>query len=152
ALPGSDRSPVLGRGRRTDPLDLATAKERDVLMTEVVGVDPHVSVVFTRAGSIAYDYLVLATGIEYNYFGHEEWKAIAPGIASGDDAERIGGKILTAFEPAERLASSGEADASILHELLTFVQVGAGTAGVEMAGTMAEMARMALAEDFRHID
>jgi NADH dehydrogenase len=69
-----------------------------------------------------------------------------------DDADRIRGKILTAFESAEQLAASGKADASMLHELLTFVQVGAGTAGVEMAGTMAEMARMALAEDFRHID
>ena len=58
-------------------------------MTEVVGVDAHASVVFTRAGRIAYDYLVLATGIEYNYFGHEEWKALAPGLASVDDADRI---------------------------------------------------------------
>jgi NADH dehydrogenase len=108
--------------------------------------------VFTSEGTVAYDYLVLATGIEYNYFGHEEWKALAPGLASVDDADRIRGKILTAFESAEELAASGKADASILHELLTFVQVGAGTAGVEMAGTMAEMARLALAEDFRHID
>jgi NADH dehydrogenase len=131
---------------------LRRQKNVTVLMTEAVGVDPHASVVFTRSGRVAYDYLVLATGIEYNYFGHEEWKALAPGLASVDDAERIRGKILTAFESAERLAASGKADASILHELLTFVQVGAGTAGVEMAGTMAEMARMALAEDFRHID
>jgi len=131
---------------------LRRQKNATVLMTEVVGVDPRARVVFTRAGRVAYDYLVLATGIEYNYFGHEEWKAIAPGLASVDDADRIRGKILTAFESAERLAASGKVDASILHELLTFVQVGAGTAGVEMAGTMAEMARMALAQDFRHID
>ena len=131
---------------------LRRQKNVTVLMAEVVGVDPHARVVFTREGTVAYDYLVLATGIEYNYFGHEEWKALAPGLASVDDADRIRGKILTAFESAEQLAASGKADASILHELLTFVQVGAGTAGVEMAGTMAEMARMALAEDFRHID
>jgi len=131
---------------------LRRQKNVTVLMTEVVGVDPHASVVLTRSGRVPYDYLVLATGIEYNYFGHEEWEAIAPGLASVDDAERIRGKILTAFESAERLAASGKADASILHALLTFVQVGGGTAGVEMAGTMAEMARMALAEDFRHID
>jgi NADH:ubiquinone reductase (H+-translocating) len=123
-----------------------------VLMAEVVGVDPHARVVLTREGTVAYDYLVLATGIEYNYFGHEEWKALAPGLASVDDADRIRGRILTAFESAERLAASGKADPSILHALLTFVQVGGGTAGVEMAGTMAEMTRMALAEDFRHID
>ncbi|MCW5968780.1 MAG: NAD(P)/FAD-dependent oxidoreductase [Blastocatellales bacterium] len=131
---------------------LRLQKNVTVLMAEVVGVDPHARVVFTREGAVAYDYLVLATGIEYNYFGHEEWKAVAPGLASVDDADRIRGKILTAFESAEELAASGKADASTLHELLTFVQVGAGTAGVEMAGTMAEMSQMALAEDFRHID
>lgn len=131
---------------------LRRQKNVTVLMAEVVGIDPHARVVVTREGRIAYDYLVLATGIEYNYFGHEEWKALVPGLASVDDADRIRGKILTAFESAEKLAASGKADASILHELLTFVQVGAGTAGVEMAGTMAEMERMALAEDFRHID
>jgi len=131
---------------------LRRQKNVTVLMAEVVGVDPHARVVFTHEGTVAYDYLVLATGIDYNYFGHEEWKAIAPGLASVDDADRIRGKILTAFESAEQLAASGDADAAILHELLTFVQVGGGTAGVEMAATMAEMARMALAEDFRHID
>src|SRR5262249_20556014 len=108
--------------------------------------------VVTRAGPVPYDHLVLATGIEYNYFGHEEWKALAPGLTSVDDADRIRGKILTAFETAEQLAASGKVDASVIRELLTFVQVGGGTAGVEMAGTMAEMARMALAQDFRHID
>lgn len=131
---------------------LRRQKNTTVLMTEVVGVDPRAYVVFTREGSVAYDYLVLATGVDYNYFGHEEWKAVAPGLASVDDADRTRGRILTAFESAEQLAANGKADASVLHELLTFVQVGAGTAGVEMAGTMAEMARMALAEDFRHID
>lgn len=131
---------------------LRRQKNVTVLMGEVVGVDPHTRVVLTREGTLAYDYLVLATGIEYNYFGHEEWKAHAPGLASVDDADRIRGKILTAFESAEQLAASGKADPLILRELLTFVQVGGGTAGVEMAATMAEMARMALAEDFRNID
>jgi NADH dehydrogenase len=131
---------------------LRRQKNVTVLMEEVVGADPKARVVFTRDSTLPYDYLVLATGIEYNYFGHEEWKAISPGLASVDDADRIRGKILTAFESAERLAANGKADASIIHELLTFVQVGGGTAGVEMAGTIAEMARMALAKDFRHID
>ena len=131
---------------------LRRQKNVTVLMAEVVGIDTNARVVLTREGRVAYDYLVLATGIEYNYFGHEEWKALAPGLASVDDADRIRGKILTAFESAEELAASGEADAFTLHQLLTFVQVGAGTAGVEMAGTMAEMAQMALAEDFRHIN
>ena len=131
---------------------LRRQKNVTVLMEEAVGVDPRARVVLTREGTVAYDYLILATGIEYNYFGHEEWKALAPGLASVDDADRIRGKILTAFESAEKLAASGKADAGVLHELMTFVQVGGGTAGVEMAGAMAEMARMALAKDFRHID
>lgn len=121
-------------------------------MAEVVGVDAHANLVLTREETIPYDYLILATGIDYNYFGHEDWRDLAPGLASVDDADRIRGKILTAFESAEQLAASGKADPATIQELLTFVQVGAGTAGVEMAGTMAEMARMALAEDFRHID
>jgi NADH dehydrogenase len=131
---------------------LRCQKNVTVLMAEVVGVDAHSRVVLTRDGTMAYDYLILATGIEYNYFGHEEWKAHAPGLASVDDADWIRGKILTAFESAEKLAASGTADGTSLCELLTFVQVGGGTAGVEMAATIAEMARMALAEDFRHID
>ncbi len=131
---------------------LRRQKNVTVLMEEVVGVDPHARLVFTRENTLPYDYLVLATGIEYNYFGHEDWKCLAPGLASVDDADRIRGKILTAFESAEKLAASGKADAEVLHELLTFVQVGGGTAGVEMAGTMAEMARMALAKGFRHVD
>src|SRR5688572_2146148 len=105
-------------------------KNVTVLMAEVTGVDPHSRVVLTRDGGVPYDYLVLATGIEYNYFGHEEWKAVAPGLASVDDADRIRGKILTAFETAEELAASGKADGATLHELLTFIQVGGGTAGV----------------------
>lgn len=131
---------------------LKRQKNATVLMAEVVGIDPCARVVFMRQGSVPYDYLVLATGIEYNYFGHAEWRTIAPGLASVDDADQIRRKILTAFEEAEQLAASAKATPAMLHELLTFVQVGAGTAGVEMAGTMAEMARMALAEDFRHID
>lgn len=131
---------------------LRRQKNVTVLMDEVLDVDPHARLVFIREGSIAFDYLILATGIDYNYFGHEDWKALAPGLASVDDADRIRDKILSAFESAEQLAASGKADPAILHEFLTFVQVGAGTAGVEMAGTMAEMAQMALAEDFRHIN
>lgn len=131
---------------------LRRQKNVTVLMAQVIGVDPVARLVFTRESTLPYDYLVLATGIEYNYFGHEDWKSLAPGLASVDDADRIRGKILTAFESAEKLAASGKADSEVLHQLLTFVQVGGGTAGVEMAGTMAEMARLALAKDFRHID
>jgi NADH dehydrogenase len=131
---------------------LQRQKNVTVLMEEVVGIDPRARFVFTREGKLPYDYLVLATGIEYNYFGHDDWKVIAPGLASVDDADRIRGEILTAFESAEKLAANGSADPSTIRELLTFVQVGGGTAGVEMAGTIAEMSRIALAKDFRHID
>ena len=123
-----------------------------VLMEEVVGVDTEAGLVRARHDAFPYDYLVLATGIVYNYFGHDEWAAFAPGLTSVDDADRIRGRILAAFESAERLAATGCGDRAELRDLLTFVQVGAGTAGVEMAATMAEMSRMALARDFRHID
>ena len=125
----------------------------DVIMAEVSGVDTQSQVVrVDDGGTIPYDYLILATGIHYNYFGHEEWKALAPGLDTVDDADRIRGKILLAFEEAERLAAQQGADNTPVHDLLTFVIVGAGTAGVELAGTIAEMARMALARDFRHIN
>src|SRR5437867_2005516 len=127
-------------------------KNVEVLMAEVAGVDPENQVVETIDGSLHYDYLILATGIHYNYFGHDEWKDLAPGLDSVDDADRIRGKILTAFETAERKAAELGADAAEITDLLTFVLVGGGTAGVEMAGTIAEMARLALTGDFRHID
>ena len=128
-------------------------KNVDVLMAEVTGVDPKTNTVQTRESELSFDYLILATGITYNYFGHDEWKELAPGLDSVDDADRIRGKILRAFETAERLAAEGD-DASDeeIRGLLTFILVGGGTAGVEMAGTIAEMARLALKGDFRHID
>jgi NADH:ubiquinone reductase (H+-translocating) len=127
-------------------------KNVDVLMAEVIGVDSQNQTVQTRSGEIFYDYLILATGITYNYFGHDEWKELAPGLDSVDDADRIRGKILRAFETAERFAAEGHASIKDIDALLTFVLVGGGTAGVEMAGTIAEMARLALKGDFRHID
>jgi len=127
-------------------------KNVDVLMAEVIGVDSQKQTVQTRDGEIRYDYLILATGITYNYFGHDEWKELAPGLDSVDDADRIRGKILRAFETAERLAAEGNASIKDIDALLTFVLVGGGTAGVEMAGTIAEMARLALTGDFRHIN
>jgi len=131
---------------------LRDQKNTEVLMEEVTGIDPKNQVVITRQGNLFYDYLILATGIHYNYFGHDEWKKIAPGLDSVDDAQRIRGKILRAFENAERVASEQPADPEILQELMTFIVVGAGTAGVEMAGTIAETSRIALTGDFRNID
>jgi NADH dehydrogenase len=131
---------------------LRKQKNVDVLMSEAIGIDSTKQTVQTREGEIQYDYLILATGITYNYFGHDEWKEIAPGLDSVDDADRIRGKILRAFETAERLAAEGQAKQEVIRGLLTFILVGGGTAGVEMAGTIAEMARLALKGDFRHID
>ena len=126
-------------------------KNIDVIMAEVQGVDTQHQLVHLERNSIPYDFLILATGIEYNYFGHHDWKQVAPGLDTVDDAERIRGKILLAFEAAERAAAAGAPHSSI-EELLTFIIVGAGTAGVEMAGTIAEMANLALSRDFRHVD
>lgn len=131
---------------------LRNQRNVDVLMAKVIGVDLEGKRVLVEDGRVPYDYLVLATGIQYDYFGHEAWPALAPGLDSVDEADRIRGKIFAAFEVAERLAASGQADASAIRELLTFVQVGAGTAGVEMAATIAELVRMTLAKDFRHIE
>ncbi len=123
----------------------------DVLMAEVTGVDTSRQLIATDEGTVPYDFLIVSTGIHYNYFGHDDWKQMAPGLDTVDDADRIRGKILLAFEEAENAARFG-ADSDAVRELLTFVIVGGGTAGVEMAGTMAEMARLALVRDFRHID
>lgn len=131
---------------------LRNQKNAEVLMSEVVGVDTAENTVEMTDGRLSYDYLILATGIRYNYFGHDDWQALAPGLDSVDDADRIRGKILTAFETAERNAAEPGADPRQIANLLRFVLVGGGTAGVEMAGTIAEMARLALAGDFRHID
>jgi NADH:ubiquinone reductase (H+-translocating) len=124
----------------------------EVLMDEVSGVDTDKRLVHLKQHSICFDYLVLATGIRYNYFGHDEWRHVAPELESLDDADLIRGKILLAFERAEEMAALERADSEGIRQLLTFVLVGAGTVGVEMASTLAEMSRMALAHDFRHID
>ena len=130
---------------------LHNQKNVEVIMAEVQGVDTERKLVQMAGGSVPYDFLIVATGIKYNYFGHDDWKDVAPGLDTVDDADRIRGKILLAFEAAERAAVAGASGSSI-EELLTFVIVGAGTAGVEMAGTIAEMAHLALSRDFRHID
>jgi NADH dehydrogenase len=124
----------------------------EVLMDEVSAVDTHKRLVRLKQNSISYDYFVLATGIQYNYFGHDEWRRVAPGLESLDDADLIRGKILLAFERAEEMAALDHADTEQIRQVLTFVLVGAGTVGVEMASTLAEMSRMALTHDFRHID
>ena len=120
----------------------------EVWMAEVVGLDPERRVVrLATRRELAYDVLVLATGARHSYFGHDEWAATAPGLKSLADATGIRARILSAFERAELTD-----DANERAELLTFVLVGAGPTGVEMAGAIAEMARLTLATEFRHFD
>jgi len=134
---------------------LSRQKNIDVLLSEVTCVDTQTRVVRLEQHDVPYDFLILATGVQYNYFGHDEWSRLAPSLTSLNDADRIRAKVLLAFEHAEELAaleSAQQATSTQIQRLLTFVLVGAGTVGVEMASTLAEMSRMALAHDFRHID
>src|SRR5580658_1053653 len=116
-------------------------------MAEVLGVDTVRRVVRIEAAEIPYDILVLATGATHSYFGHDEWAEAAPGLKRIEDATRIRRRILLAFEHAELTRDDAERK-----RLLTFVIVGAGATGVEMAGAIAEVARQTLAMDFRRID
>jgi NADH:ubiquinone reductase (H+-translocating) len=147
-------SGLLSADEIAPPLRSVFSRQRnvEVVMSEVNGIDTQNKLIQLPQYTLHYDFLVLATGITYNYFGHDEWRQIAPGLESLDDADRIRAKILLPFEAAERIAAGSTANPEMIQQLLTFVLVGAGTVGVEMASTMAEMMRMALAHDFRHID
>jgi NADH dehydrogenase len=127
-------------------------KNIDVILDEVTGIDSIQRIVHLRRGDVQYDFLILATGIRYNYFGHDEWRHSAPGLESLDDADIIRSRILCAFERAEEMASIEHAGKEEICRQLTFALVGGGTVGVEMAGTLAEMSRIELGHDFRHID
>jgi len=127
-------------------------KNVQVLFDEVTGIDSERRIVHLRRGALPYDYLILATGIQYNYFGHDEWRHVASGLESLDDADLIRGKILRAFERAEEMASIEGAGTEDIRRQLTFALIGAGTVGVEMASTLAEMSRIELVRDFRNID
>jgi len=120
----------------------------EVVLGEVVGVDTAArNVRLADGGTIPYDRLVIATGSEYSYFAHPEWARLAPGPRTMEDARDIRARILTAFERAEVSTDPAEQDA-----LMTIVVVGGGPTGVEMAGSVAELARHALARDFRRVD
>jgi NADH dehydrogenase len=118
------------------------------VLAEVSGVD-HAGrrVLLADGGHIPYDALILATGSMYNYFGHEDWAAYAPGLKTIDNARMIRARLLRAFEQAET-----ENDPERRQALLTIAVIGGGPTGVEMAGTIAELARYTLARDFRRID
>jgi len=93
----------------------------DVLMDEVTGIDTANQLVELKQGQLPYDYLILATGISNNYFGHDEWQRYAPSLQALDDADLIRGRILSAFETAERLSALGETKPETIQALLTFV-------------------------------
>ncbi|OJY38223.1 MAG: FAD-dependent oxidoreductase [Rhizobiales bacterium 65-9] len=118
-----------------------------VLMATATGVDADARRVFVGEHALPYDYLALATGATHSYFGHDEWAPFAPGLKQIDDATDIRRKLLLAFERAE-----WEDDEAERRRLLTFIIVGAGPTGVELAGAIAEVARQALPADFRRID
>jgi NADH dehydrogenase len=145
---------LLSADEISGPLRSILGRQRnvEVLLDEVLGVDTQARLVHLQRYDLLYDFLILATGIQYNYFGHDDWQQIAPGLGSLEDAEKIRGKVLLAFERAEELAALGHAAPEAIQKLLTFVLVGAGTVGVEMASTLAEMSRIAPAHDVRHID
>lgn len=145
---------VLTPGQIASPIRsiLRNQKNTTIVMGEVTGVDKDQKCVIVSDADrqdvpIGYDYLILATGATHSYFGHNEFAEYAPGLKSLADAEAVRNKILQAFELAE-----AEEDPSRHRELLTFILVGAGPTGVEMAGALPILVRSTLKSDFRRID
>ncbi|MCW5942295.1 MAG: NAD(P)/FAD-dependent oxidoreductase [Fimbriimonadaceae bacterium] len=126
---------------------LRSQRNARVLMAEVRSVDPIKRVIFHDHGFLAYDHLVLATGVTHSYFGHDHWEPFAPGLKTLQDAAEIRSRVLSAFEQAEATPNPLER-----RRLLSIVIVGGGPTGVELAGSIAELARRTLARDFRKID
>ena len=126
---------------------LRPQRNATVLMEEVHGIDLDKRCVHTQFGDLSYDYLIIATGAMHSYFGHDDWADFAPGLKRIEDATRVRRSILIAFERAEVVQDPDEQ-----RRLLTFVIVGGGPTGVELAGTLAEISRQALANEFHSID
>src|SRR5678815_3979322 len=141
---------ALSPGDIAAPIRWVLRRSRNVrvLLAEVATIDVDTRrVVLTDAESVAYDYLIVATGASHTYFAHPEWESSAPGLKTLEDALEIRRRVLLAFERAER-----ETDPARRRELLTFVLVGGGPTGVELAGTLAEIARQTLRDEFTSID
>jgi len=126
---------------------LSKSKNVEVILAEVESVDVAAKKVKTKDAEFDYDYLILATGARHSYFGHNNWERLAPGLKSLEDAIELRRRILMAFEYAEKTDDEAARKAA-----MTFVIIGGGPTGVEMAGAIAEISRYTLAKDFRHID
>ena len=126
---------------------LSKCRNMEVILAEVQAVDVAAKKVKAGELELTYDYLILATGSRHSYFGHPEWEPLAPGLKSLEDAVEIRRRILLAFEYAEKMNDDAAKRAA-----MTFVIIGGGPTGVEMAGAISEIARHTLAKDFRHID
>ncbi len=137
--PGDIASPIRWILRRQ--------KNVQVWLAEATGVDVERRVLTLSDGEVPYDHLILSAGATHAYFGHDDWRAHAPGLKTLEDALGIRRQVLLAFEQAERAT-----DRAAQRRLLTFVVVGGGPTGVELAGSLAEISRHALASDFRAID
>jgi NADH dehydrogenase len=137
--PGDIASPIRWILRRQ--------KNVEVLLAEVRRVDAARRVLILDHGEMSYDFLILATGATHAYFGHDEWQVAAPGLKTLEDALEIRRRVLLAYEHAERESDPAKRDA-----LLTFVVIGGGPTGAEMAGALAEISRQSLARNFRHFD
>ncbi|HEY9647973.1 MAG TPA: NAD(P)/FAD-dependent oxidoreductase, partial [Chroococcidiopsis sp.] len=126
---------------------LSKNKNVQVLMDEVIDLDPQEKTLITRSQTLSYDSLIVATGVSHHYFGNDHWKPTAPGLKTVEDALEMRRRIFMAFEAAEK-----EADPEQRLAWLTFVIVGGGPTGVELAGAIAELAYNTLKSDFRNID
>lgn len=126
------------------------ARNVEVLLADVLDVQPAQNKVICDIGEIRYDSLILACGAEHSYFGHDEWEDFAPGLKTLEQATEIRRRVLTAFEHAEARGKTMTGDQ--LRPFLTFAVIGGGPTGVELAGALGEITRFTLSEDFRHID
>jgi NADH dehydrogenase len=137
--PGDIASPIRWILRRQSNVE--------VVLADVRAIEPARRRLILADGELEYEFLIVASGATHAYFGHPEWQRTAPGLKTLEDALDIRGRVLLAFERAER-----EADQARRQALLTFVVIGGGPTGVEMAGALAEISRQSLARDFRHVD
>jgi NADH:ubiquinone reductase (H+-translocating) len=140
---------ALSPGDIASPIRWILRRQRnaEVLLADVVAIDPSASRLTLADGVLEYDFLIVAAGATHAYFGHDEWRTNAPGLKTLEDALEIRRRVLMAFERAER-----EPDDERRRALLTFAVIGGGPTGVEMAGALAEISRQSLARDFRHFD